>query len=129
MNTKMASAKQSAYRFFYKHAWFSYDPTTETQQQGRAKCARLLAKAEINAKQLGFTYIWEDDYDDYDNSLGDHAVWCDDEKHGIEHSHEVYMCIMEDADGNAVDSLGAIIEPSREGRRVIEAELALAVIG
>jgi hypothetical protein len=74
---------------------------------------------------LGFTFEWHDYNDDYEGSLGDHAYWCADEENGIEHSHEIYYCVAKDANGKVVASLCAIIDPSREYRRVIEAELAM----
>ena len=35
--------------FFFTHAGYSYDPKTETPEQGRAKCAQRLAEAEEEA--------------------------------------------------------------------------------
>lgn len=64
---KLAEAE----RFFYKHAGYSYDPATETQEEGRVRCAKELAKAEAwLTAQPGFEVEWMEDTDydpkDYD---------------------------------------------------------------
>jgi hypothetical protein len=43
-------AQQHAERvaFFYEHAGYSFNPATETREQGRKRCARQLAVAEHN---------------------------------------------------------------------------------
>jgi hypothetical protein len=125
MNSKTLSPKQAAFYFFLKNAGFSYDPKTETPRQGRAKCARALAKAERDASALGYTFEWEfENSIPYEDALGDHAYWCDAEKNGEEHEHEIYSCVAYNSEGGVVASLGAIIDPTREYRRVVEAELA-----
>lgn len=126
---RSTTAKQAAYRFFYANAGWGYDPAKESSTQGRARGARLLAKAERDATALGYSFLWEEDYDGYPDTLGDHAAWCDDEQNGLPHEHEVFVCIMSKPDGEACQVLGAIIEPSREYRRVVEAELALEELG
>ena len=60
------TTKQTPVDFFYEHAGYSYDPKCETQNQGRRRCARGLAKAEAKASKLGFTFEW--DYDGMDSS-------------------------------------------------------------
>ena len=73
----------NTYQFFLKHAGFSYDPKTETRMQGRMKCARMLAKAEREARDGGFSYQWSIDPDIlssdwiHDNEDGerDHDPW------------------------------------------------------
>jgi hypothetical protein len=50
------SAKQLAFQFFLAHAGYSYDPTKETERQGRARCARQLAKAESDASRVGIHF-------------------------------------------------------------------------
>lgn len=127
--SKLAKARKQltpAELFFFEHAGYSYDPKTETAEQGRIKGAKLLAKAEQHATDNLWECRWEIDNDiPYEDALGDHAYWCDDQKNGIEHEHEIWYCMLTDGKDNVLGSLGAIIDPSREYRRVVEAELAL----
>jgi len=34
------------YNFFLKHAGYSYNPQTETKEQGRRRCAKALVQAK-----------------------------------------------------------------------------------
>src|ERR1700727_2054642 len=82
------SPKQAAYLFFLKHAGYSV-AQGETQQQGRSRSARELAKAERDAAALGYSFEWEDERSiNYEDALGQHDYWCDAEKNGEEHEHE-----------------------------------------
>ena len=120
MATTKMSPKQIAFTFFLANAGFSYDPKTETPAKGRARCARQLAKAERDAAALGFTFEW-----DYDQE-GCIGCSCDspDCKCSTGEDHECLSCLCRNADGEVVASLSSICEPSREYRRVVEAELA-----
>ena len=113
----MNTAKQQAYLFFLHHAGYSYDPKTQTKQQGRAACARRLAKAERGARALGYTFEWRDDW-----SVGDHVKEFD---CYTEQPSTCETCLMLGSNGKVVRSLGCIDGATREYRRVIEAELAL----
>jgi hypothetical protein len=117
----MKTAKQQAYLFFLRNAGYSYDPQTQTKQADRSECARKLAKAERDARALGYTFEWE-----YDS---DGCIGCDcnspDCACSTGESHECLVCLMRDSHGICCQSLGSICEPSREYRRVVEAELAL----
>ena len=117
----MKTAKQQAYLFFLRHAGYSYDPKTQTKQQGRSECARKLAKAERDARALGYTFEWTDDIDG--------CIGCDCDSPECDCStgepHECLVCLMRDSNGKVVQSLGSVCKPSREYRRVVEAELAL----
>ena len=42
-----------ALRFHWEHGGFSYDPATETADQGRARCALAAAGAEAWAAEQG----------------------------------------------------------------------------
>jgi hypothetical protein len=111
--------KQAAYLFFLRNAGYSYDPKTQTKQQGRAAGARRLAKAERDARALGYTFEWEDDW-----TIGDHfkeygECYANGEPETCE------SCVMRDSAGKVVQSLGCIDDATREYRRVVEAELAL----
>lgn len=111
-----------AVQFFYTHAGFSYDPKTETKTQGKRRCARALAKAEAYAYEHDWTYEWGEDScigaDCGNTETCDHPC-CQ----GTEH---VCLCLtLRDAEGNHLESLGSICEPSDEYKRVVRAELAL----
>lgn len=106
------------FRFFRAHAGYVVGR--------RYDGALRMAKAEAEAKERGITFVWE--WDD-DGDLGDHECWCTDAENGIEHDHETLWCAAQDADGNVIGSLGSIIDPTPEYRRVIQAELALEALG
>lgn len=114
MTTKQ-TPKQAAFYFFLKNAGCSYRPAVETMRQGKARNARELAKAERDASALGYTFEWVIDTD-ADNS------WMSEESKA--ENQEAFGCICYDANGEQKASLWGIFEPSREYRRVVEAELA-----
>lgn len=125
MLIKGKSPKQAAYLFFLRNAGFSYDPKTETKSKGRARCARQLAKAERDARALGYTFNWDADLDGCIGcgcGRGDCAC-------AMHDPHECLNCSIWDSEGNLKGSLGSICEPSRDYRRVVEAELALEELG
>lgn len=104
----------NAYQFFLKHAGYSYDPKTETPQQGRIKCARALAKVEREARNASFCYSWSVD-----------------EQSSQEEGYTQWQCAMFNSDGRIVNSLHGI-DFGQDGnpwsdsyRRVVEAELAI----
>jgi hypothetical protein len=117
----MKTAKQQAYLFFLKNGASSYNPTIETKRQGYARMARLLAKAERDARALGYTFEWTDDIDG--------CIGCDCDSPECDCStgepHECLVCLMRDSNGKVVQSLGSVCKPSRSYGRVVEAELAL----
>lgn len=106
-------------RFFYRNAGWSYNPQTETKRQGRERGARQLAKAETNAAKAGVTFEW----------VGDECIGCDCSSDTCAcctgEAHASMCCIARDAAGHVIGSLGSICEPSREYRRVVEAEVAM----
>lgn len=93
--------------------------------------ALQLARAEVEAAARGLVFVWEEDGDDYDYDydFSDHDHWCRKDC-GID--HEVLICAVFTADDtrrrHCLASLGWIVDPSREYRRVIEAELALEAL-
>ena len=116
----------SPYHFFLKHAGVSYNPATatETEQQGRIRGARALAKAERQARQMGYSYQWSTD------RFSDSSEWSVESP-----AWDQWVCVLFDSDGNMLDSLGGI-DFGRDGepwgspyRRVVEAELALEARG
>jgi hypothetical protein len=116
MTTK---AINPAVAFFLENAGSSYDPSKETKEQGQLRGAKLLAKAERQASQRGFTYNWSidphTDSSDFDDDPEPWALW---------------QCAMYNAEGRIVNSLHGI-DFGRDGKpwgdnykRVVEAELA-----
>jgi hypothetical protein len=109
--------KQRAFRFFCEQAGYAVGE--------RAVGALRLAKAEAAAKDV-LRFRWVDDIDaDYS--------WLD-EKKETQADHEVFGCIAERqctkcGHWEQAASLWGIFDPSPEYRRVVEAELALELIG
>lgn len=109
---KRPSAKQATYLFFLRNAGTSYNPKTQTKRQGQSEGARKLAQAERDARALGYTFSWEDDW-----TVGSHVKKFDGY---TEEPSTCESCIMLDSH---------VDDASREYRRVIEAELALEELG
>jgi hypothetical protein len=57
------AADADALGFFYEHAGWSYDPATETSDEGRWRGAEVLARAEREARARGWSVEWEYDPD------------------------------------------------------------------
>lgn len=121
--SKAAKARKSLTKdqlFFYEHAGYSHDPKKETAEQGRIRCAIELAKAEEQARGLGWGFEWSEDWD-----IGSHK-----EYYGAGSCYEdsepttCESCVCKDEDGEVLASLGCIDDATREYRRVVEAELA-----
>ena len=86
------------------------------------------ACAEVHAIEAGWRCTWETD----DVGLEDHDEWCLRTQAAARLGrrissceHETYVCVLRDTDGTPLASLCAIIDPSDDYRRVVEAELAL----
>ena len=111
-------------QFFYEHAGYCYDPATETAEQGRARCAADLARAEQFARDHGWTAEWETDID------GCMGCECGSDECACfaGEPHETEICILYDQHGNILESLGGICGATREYRRVVEAELTLSAM-
>lgn len=107
MASRVDPKLKKAYEFFKKHAG-------GRQGHNAADCLAL-ARAEAAAEALGWDSEWENDDlpwesdDDYEPS-------------------EVLGCVLKDADGEVLESLWAIADPTREYARVVEAELALEAL-
>jgi hypothetical protein len=119
------TAYHEAWRFFLANAGYSYNPQIESLAQGKARSARRFAKAERDAASKGIRFEWEFDPDG--------CIGCDCGSDDCECStgndHETLECLAFDKAGKLVASLGSVCKPSREYRRVVEAELALEVLG
>jgi len=118
---KQPTPKQAAFLFFLRNAGTSYDPQTQTKRQGQYAGARRLAKAERDARALGYTFDWQQDWS------VDHQKEYDCYPNGGPETCE--FCLMLSPEGNVVQSLGCIDDATKEYRRVVEAELALEQLG
>lgn len=107
----------SAEQFFYDHAGYSYDPATETPDEGRRRTAADLARAEAWAKAQGHTYEWGPDWQvdhvrEYPDAYDAEPDTCE------------YVTLSDLLDGNVLAALGCVDDATPEYRRVVEAELA-----
>lgn len=118
MSTTTTTPTAEAVAFFYEHAGFSYNPETQTADEGRREGALRLAEAELWAKTNGIEIEWEDDWE-----VGDHhAEFGETYENGGPETCEQATITYE---GEIVASLGCIDDASDEYRRVIEAQLAV----
>lgn len=108
--------------FFMEHAGYGYDPKTETPELGKLRGARALADAERAARKQGFYWVWLRDWEECS------GCDCGECPCATKEPHETLGCILKNEFGEILASLWSICEPSREYRRVIEAELALEVL-
>lgn len=130
MNTRIGRSKQAvdlkdAKRFFYQNGGYCFDPKTETKLQGRRRCALASAIAEREAQRRMFTFVWS--YDD-SQSIRDITDETVEGAEFYERAHEIEFCVCRDAAGDALASLGGIIDATPNYRRVVEAELAAEAI-
>jgi hypothetical protein len=109
-------SSSTAEEFFYRNAGSSYTPGKETEEQGKRRGAKKLAKAEREAAKRGWTVEWEHDPEPWDGDDDDQPS-------------EVLNAVLRDKNGKVLASLGAIGDPSRSYGRVVEAELALEALG
>lgn len=107
--------------FFWWHAGYSYTPGKETAAEGRERGAFALAKAETDARRLGWSFRWLVSELDSSSFRGGEP-W------------RLWDCIAYDGAGAIVGSLCAV-DFGRDGtpwgasyRRVVEAELAAGVL-
>jgi hypothetical protein len=107
--------------FFYANAGYSYGPG-ETPEEGRAKGAKKLARAERKANALGWKVTWSVDPNIDSSEFSDEKPW------------SLWECVMRSSDGDGESLSG--IDFGRDGgpygdpyARVVEAELALAIMG
>jgi hypothetical protein len=123
--------KQSPYMFFKTHAGYSYDPKTETREEGKQKCARAMAQAEKLFLECEGEDIWFEVEEDFDEScLGD----CENIEDYHSGKYQMYSCYLWRKDESArngrriILSLHAVSVAEGESDpylRVIRAELAL----
>lgn len=108
--------------FFFVHAGYSYDPKTETQEVGHAKCAVRLAAAEslfLQCVKLADVGIeWQHDPDAARDNRKDRVRFEQCESACIWHRDEC-------GDVHYLASLGGILDADTDYRRVVRAELAI----
>lgn len=112
-----------AQQFFFEHAGWGYDPSTETKEEGRTRGAIALAAAESEAREKGYSFEWGicplGDSSDFSDELPAWSLWA---------------CICRNSEGESVSNLHAI-DFGRDGtpwgstyRRVVEAEMAMEAL-
>ena len=129
--------------FFKRYAGTSWNPQTETKEQGKERGARELAHAEQFVRDAGYAIQWEIDPDvtSADWMPAYETVTLPPtrtasgqlESRKVRQRHAPYstwVCLIRDPEGNVCGSLGGV-DFGRDGepwgdphRRVVEAELA-----
>lgn len=100
------------YAFFYEHADWSYDPTRETSEQGRQRCAVESARAYAAFVADPDVWVeWEDDDIPWDGDMP--------------YDGPIYQATLKFSDGEPLASLcGIAVESTHDSYcRVIEADL------
>ncbi len=129
----MANELTKAEQFFYDNAGWSYDPKVETSDEGKVKCAKVMAQAEIWARENCYSFQWDYERENPSDVFGKACPKrekCIDDKCPYAHYNPKndFFCatIWDNSDTpEVVGSLGMIAAPSPEYRRVVEAELAM----
>ena len=117
-------------QFFYDNAGFSYDPKTETEDQGRHRCAIAMAKAENEARDKLYHFVWDDDSDGCIGcECGSSECQCFVTKGKITETHQPQYCQMLNENDDIVQSLSGICDTDAKYHRVVQAELALEELG
>lgn len=108
--------------FFYANAGVSYNPKTQTPEEGRTEGARKLADAERFASAAGLCFRWQHD----DITSAEHE--------DTDSPYPLWLCTCYDEFGKVVGSLGGVDfgdngQPWGDPyRRVVEAEIAMEVL-
>lgn len=115
--------RKGAEEFFYGNAGYSYDPKTQTEEEGRRETAKAMADAEQWAWDNNYTFSWSEEEEDWDTFLEESEV----DPHDV---LEILALQMRNKDGTTVQSLGGVMfghnaEANTRYGRVFEAELAL----
>lgn len=125
-----SSVLTPAEKFFYQHAGYSRKPH-ESEDAGKRRCAKAMAKAEARAQRVGIHFEWNDD----DERA---YCYCDDPTckyhEGSDADWETLYCVAykdchcrnaaHQPHRDIVGSLSGIMDPDASYRRVVEAELA-----
>lgn len=119
-------------QFFFEHAGWSYNPKTETADEGRERGAIALAQAEQRFRESSCWFEWVHD-DDADASFVNDWEPADREQwEASEHMAEgcVLYAPPENDHGKprVLASLWGVFDADASYRRVVEAELASEVM-
>lgn len=123
MKTSKLTSDQA---FFYEHAGWSYDPETETSEQGKVRVAKLLAKAEQLAKKRLVHFDWTIDREaDSSDFSEEQPAW------------DLWICTLHHEKGTKLNTMSLCgIDFGRNGTpwgnpymRVVEAEMAYEYLG
>lgn len=132
----MANTLSRPARFFFEHAGYSYDPKTQTADDGRAECAEALAEAEsvlleaMRCADVGCQ--WENDDPELLGYRKRNPWTPNEEMDGTDFRRSCeQVCIWhrnEDGRCTYLASLGGITDATQAYRRVVRAELALEAL-
>lgn len=105
----------AAERFFFEHAGYSYDPKTQTAEQGRLDCAKVMAAAEALFQEVEACCNWA-------FRVGaDHDCSAED-------GEPRFDMRIEDADGRCRALLGGIDDGGTTYSRIVRANLACELL-
>jgi|SRR5579859_6489958 len=102
--------REKGIQWFQEHCGWSDPP-------GQRECAKRLYDARELALARGYEWVWEEDEEAYYRGYWE------------ERPTEVLNCLLFDNLGYMVASLRRIADPDNNHRRLVEAELALKVLG
>jgi hypothetical protein len=108
-------------KFFQEHAGYCTPP-------GRMACAKSLAIAEQAANVAEAQFEWrQEEFERIEDLLDSSMFRSENEfkRYCDKYRDDVLCCILRDANGDVLASLGGIIGADKDYRRVVEAELAL----
>jgi len=110
-------------QFYYDNAGYSYDPKTETPEQGRLRCAESLAAATRRVADQGIRFVWDIDPDI------DSSEWTDEQP-----AWQTYHCTAINSEGESLACIGGVDfgrngDPNTDSyARVVQAELAIECV-
>ena len=110
-------------QFFYDNAGFSYDPKTQSPDQGHIATAKALAAAETwLLTESGYSFGESPDPDSDESFMGDKS-----QEYRNQWSGKAWVSVIEDEYGTVLACLGGCYGDSKY-KRVVRAELALELI-
>lgn len=125
MARRSASPTAKAIAFFRKHGGYAKKPG-ESTHAAKNRMARALARAEAEASARGWRVEWEGDPEGASDFESDVRMGYTSRE---EEPREILGAVLRDEEGHVLSSLWGIEDPTREYRRVVEAELALEALG
>lgn len=107
-------------RHQYRHGGYSYSPG-ERPSRGRARGAREAARALREGERRGWHVEWEED-EYHPGNYGDN-------EDGTPYvPKEVLVAVLYDEDGEVLESLAGIADPTRDYGKTVEAELMMGAL-